>query len=253
MVIDWLLPLAILTALTVYLRAGDVDVRLERAFHDDALGWRFANDQPWSALYHYGPVPAWIVAAGSLLLLSASRWRPALSAYRRVFLYLVVVMVVGPGLIVNTTFKEHWGRPRPMDLREFGGGYDFVRVWDKGDPERGQSFPSGHASTGFYFFALYFALRSRRPRHACVWFVVALVFGAIIGVARMVQGKHFLSDVVWSAGFVYLTAAALDRALLGPPGRPTAAQAQRAPSTSARSSSSRPAVSSGTVTPLDAE
>ena len=220
-VIDWLVPLAALAASTVFVRATGVDVELERAFHDAVLGWRFANDEPWSALYHYGPVPAWIVAVGSLSLLVAARWRRSLRPHRRAFVYLALVMIVGPGLVVNSAFKEHWGRPRPMDLREFGGSYEYVRVWDKGDPQRGQSFPSGHAATGFYFFALYFALRGR-SRWSWVWLAVALTFGSVIGVARMVQGKHFVSDVVWAAGFVYFTALLL-APMLPRPDRPSSA------------------------------
>jgi membrane-associated PAP2 superfamily phosphatase len=205
-IVDWIVPLAILVAATIVLRSTTLDVDIEQIFYRD--GWYRADGQPWSFLYHYGVVPAWVVAVGALVLLVVSKWKPVLAARRRVFLFLVLVMVVGPGLVVNSAFKEHWGRPRPMDLPRFGGDYSFVTVWDKGDPDRGQSFPSGHASTGFYFFALYFALRGR-SRWAWFWLAFALAFGSLMGVARMIQGKHFLSDVVWSAGFVYLVAVGL--------------------------------------------
>ena len=99
------------------------------------------------------------------------------------------------------------------------GSYEFVEVWDKGDPDRGQSFPSGHASTGFYFFALYFVMRNRSRRAAWLWLAFALAFGSLMGLARMIQGKHFLSDVAWSAGFVYLTAAGLYYAMFSVPRR----------------------------------
>jgi membrane-associated PAP2 superfamily phosphatase len=200
----------ILAAATVLFRGTTLDVDIQSAFYRN--GWYWANDQPWSFLYHYGVIPAWVVSVGSLALLVVSRWKTSLVVHRRVFLYLALVMAVGPGLVVNTTFKEHWGRPRPVDLPQFGGDYEFVTVWEKGDPDRGQSFPSGHASTGFYFFALYFALR-RRSRWAWSWPVFALAFGSLMGLARMIQGKHFASDVVWAAGFVYLVAVAFAYAL----------------------------------------
>jgi membrane-associated PAP2 superfamily phosphatase len=205
-VVDWIAPLAILAAATMILRVTSLDIDIERAFFRD--GWYRANEQPWSFLYHYGVFPAWAVALGSLALLVLSRWKPGLVARRRMFLYLALVMIVGPGLVVNVAFKDHWGRPRPMDLPEFGGHYEYVTVWDKGDPDQGASFPSGHASTAFYFFALYFALRGR-SRWAWLWLAVALSYGSLMGLARMIQGKHFLSDVVWSAGFVYLVAVSL--------------------------------------------
>lgn len=211
--VDWILPLFLLAAATIAIRVTGADLALERAFYRG--GWYLADRQPWSALYHYGVIPAWVLAGGALALLVASRWKPRLAAHRRTFVYLVLVMAVGPGLVVNTAFKEHWGRPRPMDVPEFGGRYEFVPVWNKGEPDRGQSFPSGHASTGFYFVALYFVLRDRprRLRAALAWLAFALAFGAIIGMARMIQGKHFLSDVVWSAGFVWLTAVSFYYAL----------------------------------------
>ena len=204
--LDWVMPLAILVTLTFYLRATTLDVDLERCFYDG--GFVRGGDQPWQALYRFGVVPAWLVAVGSLVLMAASRWKSGLVRWRRVFLYLVLVMAIGPGLVVNTMFKDNWGRPRPRDLVEFGGACEHIVVWDRGDPERGQSFPSGHAATGFFFFALYFALRGR-TKWAYVWLAFALGYGSLMGLARMIQGKHFLSDVVWSAGFVYLCAVSL--------------------------------------------
>jgi membrane-associated PAP2 superfamily phosphatase len=34
-----------------------------------------------------------------------------------------------------------------------------------------------------------------------------------VGAARVLQGAHFVSDVVWSAGVVYITALVLSRLL----------------------------------------
>ncbi len=37
-------------------------------------------------------------------------------------------------------------------------------------------------------------------------FAFAFCYGSIVGLARMYQGRHFLSDVVFSFFFVYITA-----------------------------------------------
>jgi membrane-associated PAP2 superfamily phosphatase len=37
---------------------------------------------------------------------------------------------------------------------------------------------------------------------------LGLGYGSLVGLARMLQGAHFLSDVLWALGFVYLTALA---------------------------------------------
>ena len=35
-------------------------------------------------------------------------------------------MALGPGLMVNTIFKDHWGRPRPVMLEVFSSAQPFV-------------------------------------------------------------------------------------------------------------------------------
>jgi membrane-associated PAP2 superfamily phosphatase len=77
----------------------------------------------------------------------------------------------------------------------------------------GGSFASGHAAMGFYLLVPYFLLRRRAPARAAALLVVGLAFGTLVGLARMVQGAHFPSDVLWALGFVYLTALALFYAL----------------------------------------
>jgi membrane-associated PAP2 superfamily phosphatase len=118
-------------------------------------------------------------------------------------------MVIGPGIIVNDVFKENWGRPRPRDLVEFGGDRAYVKPWIKSSKEMGGSFASGHAATGFYLLTPYFLVRARRKAAAAGLVAVGLAYGTVVGLARVAQGAHFLSDVLWALGFVYLTGLAL--------------------------------------------
>jgi lipid A 4'-phosphatase len=39
------------------------------------------------------------------------------------------------------------------------------------------------------------------------YFSIGIFLGTVIGLVRMMQGKHFLSDVVFSFFFIYSTAA----------------------------------------------
>jgi lipid A 4'-phosphatase len=106
-------------------------------------------------------------------------------------------------LVVNAVFKEHWGRARPRDITEFGGTRTFTPAFVISDQcERNCSFVSGHASLPFAFAALGFLLRRRR------WAIYAgaAAFGGLVGFGRIVQGAHFLSDVVFSGVFVFLVA-----------------------------------------------
>ncbi len=68
----------------------------------------------------------------------------------------------------------------------------------------GRSFPSGHASVAFYLASPWFLLRSTRRRAARLWLGAGLAYGGLVSLTRMVQGAHFLSDVLWSWGIVHL-------------------------------------------------
>jgi lipid A 4'-phosphatase len=132
--------------------------------------------------------------------------RTAVASGRRVALYLLLVMAIGPGLLVNAVFKDHWGRARPSQVSEFGGSKQFTRAAIPTDQcPKNCSFVSGHASVGFYFLALAFVL----PRRRRLWLTLGTVFGLGIGLVRIVQGGHFFSDVVFAGIVVYLTALVL--------------------------------------------
>jgi hypothetical protein len=107
-------------------------------------------------------------------------------------------LVVGPGLLANALFKDHWQHPRPRDLIEFGGPLHYVPSPLIGT-EGGASFPCGHCSVGFMFAAGWWIWRRRRPAWAAASLAGGLALGALLGVGRMAAGAHFLSDIVWSA------------------------------------------------------
>jgi membrane-associated PAP2 superfamily phosphatase len=204
-VLDWTVPVVLLAAATIVFWTTDVDLAIERLFYESGAGWVQKDDQPWHGLYKMGVVPAWVMALSALAVLIASRWVPKWVCHRRVAVFLVLVMAVGPGLVVNEVFKKHWGRPRPLDVYEFGGDRDFVPVWVKSPSGNGNSFASGHASTGYYLLAPFFFVRRRSWKRAVWWLAVGLTYGSLVGLARMIQGAHFVSDVVWAGGMVYVT------------------------------------------------
>ena len=214
MIADWLVPVFVLGVATVWLRSSDADVTLSARFYVPGEGWPTGATQPWKWLYDYGVIPAWVLALPALFLGVASIFKVSLRRHQRVAWFLVLVMAIGPGLLVNTVFKQNWGRPRPRDVVELGGQRAFLPVWEKGpSPDWGNSFASGHAATAFYIAAPFFLLRRRHRNRALVWLAAGLVYGALMGVARIAQGAHFLSDIVWAAGFVWLTCVALFYAL----------------------------------------
>jgi lipid A 4'-phosphatase len=118
---------------------------------------------------------------------------------RRV-LFLLLVLGIGPGLIVNTTLKDNFGRARPRDVVEFGGARQFTPAFVMSrECNRNCSFSSGDAAGGFFALSLALALSRRRAV-----FVAALAFGAAVSLSRIASGAHFFSDTVTSFFIVLL-------------------------------------------------
>jgi membrane-associated phospholipid phosphatase len=155
---------------------------------------------------------------GLLLLLLFRAWLKGDSLRR--LLFLVLVLVIGPGLLVNEVIKADSGRARPRTTQVFGGDLRFTPAFEHSDQcARNCSFVSGHAAMGFY--PLVFAWLTRKRR----WLAAGIALGSLVGLGRMAQGAHFLSDVVFAFWLTYFTSLLLARWILGvrgiAPDRPT--------------------------------
>ncbi len=160
-------------------------------------------------LYNWGVYPAWILGSGGLVVWIVSFAWTRLERWRDPGLFYALLLIVGPGLIVNELCKPYWSRPRPRATVEFGDSRPFVPVWQRGSGEEDSSFPSGHAAMGFYLMAPAFVCYRRRPWLAAAFLLLGLTCGSVMGLGRIVAGGHFPSDVLWSGGLVYFTALAL--------------------------------------------
>jgi membrane-associated PAP2 superfamily phosphatase len=58
---------------------------------------------------------------------------------------------------------------------------------------------------GFFLMGPAFLLYRRRPRWAWFFLLLGMAGGGLLGLARVAQGQHFPSDVLWSGGLVYLS------------------------------------------------
>lgn len=196
---------AFLIAATWMIAASGADLAVSSRF---CIGgsWPVGDQFPWHALYKMDRHPAVLLAVFSLLLALYSLKDRSFLPWRKQSVFLVLLLILGPGLLVNSYFKSQWGRPRPREIVQFGGQKVFLQPWQKGEKGNGRSFPSGHASAAFYMTAPFFIYRRRRPRLAHVWLAGGLVFGIFMSIARIAQGGHFLSDNLWAWGMVHLTA-----------------------------------------------
>jgi lipid A 4'-phosphatase len=210
------IPALVLVVLTLVFRFTDADMALVRPFFDGAATgshasahWPLTCVHPWRALYNWGIYPAWILGCGGLLLWFASFAWLKLEPWRDAGLFYGLLLILGPGVLVNGLLKPYWGRPRPNNVVSFGGQREFLPVLDWGRGQEESSFPSGHASMGFYLMAPAFVCYRRHRRWALAFLLLGILAGSAIGLARMVAGGHFPSDVVWAGGIVYFTALAI--------------------------------------------
>ena len=114
--------------------------------------------------------------------------------------FLLLALLLGPGLLVNTIIKDNSiGRARPSQIIDFNGTQTFTPAFVySGQCKKNCSFVSGHAAMGFYFIALAWVFASPTAFYSGVF------IGTLTGLVRIMQGGHFLSDVIFAFWAVYL-------------------------------------------------
>ena len=177
------------------------DIFFSRLFFDAGTGTFPWQDNKLVSLVYSLTHTVGMKVLGVIVLLATTAFifrHNWLRRRRKALVFLLCVALLGPALIVNVGLKDHWGRYRPNAVVEFGGLQDYQPPFPPHPEARCEhcaSFVSGHASVGFYFFAL--ALLAGRRR----WLWAPALAGAGIGLVRIAQGGHFFSDVLF-AGWV---------------------------------------------------
>jgi lipid A 4'-phosphatase len=187
-----------------------IDIVVSRQFYLPGHGFAFAAWLPAVLLHRAIP---WLTGGIFVLLALAAAWlaligRPLWRLDRKAIVFVFLAVAIGPGLLANTALKDHWGRARPAQTEAFGGARHFTPALQPATQcTRNCSFVSGDAALGFSLVAFAFLLPSGRPRRRGE--AAALGFGALVGLVRIAQGGHFLSDVVFAGLLVYGTTALL--------------------------------------------
>lgn len=190
----------------IFLLFPEIDLWVAGLFYDPQKGF-YLQDQAFITFLYRSIT--FIVAVFTLVLLVVL----SIQAYHRrqiqpffsqkKLIYLFLVLLIGPGLIVNTVLKEHWGRARPMDIQQFNGEKTFSRPFIPVNQCKSNcSFTSGHAAAGFFLLVFGFIF----PRKRNLFFFQGIFWGFFSGFLRILQGKHFLSDVIFLGFLVYFTA-----------------------------------------------
>ena len=169
----------------------EIDLEVSGLFYHENGGFYLKN-APFFSFMHDAIRPLLIV---TVLVLLFFLIYPKTNRYldRKAAGFLLAFLLIGPGLITNVFFKEHSGRVRPVHVMEFGGDKAFTPYYKlTGACQTNCSFVSGHAAAAFFFMAFGYVYRSRKL------FFLGLAFGVLMALTRVVQGGHFLSDVVFA-------------------------------------------------------
>jgi lipid A 4'-phosphatase len=183
----------------------DLDLELAAPFFDPARHGFWRSSAPF--YLRLRDAVTWLIAlialpAGLALLLKLALPRRPMLIPGRAAVLMLVALALGPGVVTNLVLKEHWGRPRPIDVTEFGGAEHFRPWWDpRGDCPKNCSFVAGEPSGAFWTLA---PAAVAPPQWRLIGCGAALAFGAAVGVLRMAAGAHFFTDVVFAGVFTFL-------------------------------------------------
>lgn len=170
-----------------------------RTFLGDRLWWSEPLRNSFQVFY-FGCIALTVI--GLWRAWAGASW---LRRPRFAWLYLGLCLLVGPALVTHGLFKIPFGRPRPMQTTEFGGSLVFKPAFV---PSRqcnfGCSFVSGESASTFIPF---FAGAILFPQVAPLIIAGGTVAGMAAGGVRMLQGRHFLSDVLFAGLAMALVAA----------------------------------------------
>lgn len=210
----WLISgslIAGLVGVPLFLLVPELDTAVSRMFYADEYGFigrttsiEFLRNV-FKGLYIFACVAA---ISGCAYCLHTRQGLFGLQAAQ--FLFMASCLAIGPGVVTNLAFKDHWGRARPREIVEFGGSKTFTAALVPANQCRKNcSFVCGEASS---IFMIFFAAGLMFQRRSALLIGTGLVAGFAAGLIRIAQGGHFLSDVAFAGIAMALTAAALHQA-----------------------------------------
>lgn len=173
-----------------------IDIWFSGLFYEPGQGFSVSRLGAFIALRQFHRGLTWIIPVALVLVLLAKiafPWRRSLVPIRAA-IFILSTLAIGPGIVVNLIFKNHWGRPRPTRVLPFGADQPFIGVWQITDYcATNCSFVSGEASSAIWLLTLIVLLppdwRARGTK---------IIIGLAIALSlnRVAFGGHFLSDVL---------------------------------------------------------
>ena len=178
----------------LFVTVPSIDLYVSGLFYENGF---YMAGQPWSkflsATVNWFIFSA-IAISGAIYVFNYRSGQQVLGIDGRKLTYLFLVLLLGPGLIVNAVLKEEFGRARPRHIQEFGGQAQFTPAFViSSNCKTNCSFSCGDGAAAFYSLAFFYALSRKRKVLAA-----AVSYGILVSAARVTAGGHFLSDAVVS-------------------------------------------------------
>ena len=113
---------------------------------------------------------------------------------------IVLLISLLLGAFSVTLLKQLLEVDCPWDLSRYGGDKLFFPLFKYASASLPSShcFPSGHASTGFTWFSLYFYSCIYYPKYKLRILAAILFMGFLYGASQQFRGAHFISHDIWS-------------------------------------------------------
>ena len=197
---------AVAAAILVLLELTDLDMNLAKLFYDPVAGDFIGRHSYFLEDILHDRAKEGVIVFSLLAVLGfiGSFFSQRLKPFKRELGCLVLSLGLATSFV--TPVKVVTAVQCPWSLEQFGGHETYSELLSPrpATDKPGRCWPGGHAATGFTLFALFFALRDRRPKLARRAFIFAFALGMVFSVSRMMQGAHFFSHNVWTAIFCWL-------------------------------------------------
>jgi lipid A 4'-phosphatase len=209
------LILAVIVILTAAVLWPQADLIVSGWFYQPGHGFPLSGTVFFEALHFIAHAGSRLLGLALLvfLIVSASQNKPTLGLDTKAWLFLFLGLLLGPALVVNGVFKDHWGRARPREVTEFGGQLHFSPAGSiQNECHHNCSFVSGDGSFGFFLPAFAYVVAPARSRR---YFWGGIGAGILFSFSRIAVGAHFLSDVLFAAFFTQGIVAVLHGCMYG--------------------------------------
>lgn len=210
--------ISFLALFLIFKRWPEIDISFSMIFFD---GTKFPLSMEFLPIMkvvdrfiEFGCIALWIIILTRMIRKEYKKNGLKYSDLMSKLIYIAAVGLLGSVAAIHF-IKRYIMRCRPYYIESFGGPSPFTEIWTQNLSEavnitKCVSFVSGHAAIGFLIYAIAFTTVKGKK-----FIILGTIIGGLFGFIRIIQGQHFLSDVIFS-GYVMYFSALLLAVVIGP-------------------------------------